>query len=209
MEDILNSIKEARERAKKRKFVQTWDFLINVKGIDLKKPENRFTQEIALPHGTGKDVKIAVIADTLVSEARKHAQLVITKDEIEKFDKKELKKLAEEYDWFFAEAPLMTIIAKTFGPVFGPRGKMPKPVPPNAKLEPLINAVKKMIRITLKDTPVIYAVVGKETMPDEEVAANVQTVLNFVKEKLPKGRTNIKSAYIKLTMGPPVKIKVI
>jgi large subunit ribosomal protein L1 len=204
------AIKYAKANSKQRKFVQTWDLIINLKNIDLRKPENRFTFETQLPEGRGKDLKIAFIGDTLAKQAKNYVDTVITKTEIEKYakNKKTLKKLAKEYDFFLAEAPLMPLVGKSFGIVLGPRGKMPKPVPPGIKLEPIIEASKRSVRIMLKDTPVIHVPIGTEKMEDEKVLKNLHAVYNAVKEKLPKGKNNIKSVFIKLTMGIPVKLEL-
>ena len=154
---MLEKIQEARKRAKPRRFKQSFDLIINLKGVDLTKPENRFSIELLLPAGRGKEQKVAVFADSLVGQAKSSADLVIQKPEIEKLakDKKKLKKIANEYDWFLAEAPLMPLIGKTWGQVLGPRGKMPKPVPPNVQLKPLIDNLKNSVRLVLKTTPVI------------------------------------------------------
>ncbi|MEM5812584.1 MAG: 50S ribosomal protein L1, partial [Candidatus Aenigmatarchaeota archaeon] len=204
MNEFLERVREAREKAKPRRFKQSWDFSVNLKGLDLKKPENRINAEIILPEGLGRELKVAVIADSLVNEAKKSADLVITKEEIEEIAKnrKRLKKIAREYDRFLGEASLMPTIGKYFGIVLGQRGKMPKPIPPKVKIEPFIEAAKKTVRISLKESPVVHVSVGTEDMPDEKIVANMEAVLNFLKEKLPKGKTNIKSAHIKLTMGP-------
>ncbi len=205
---LLERIKEAKEKSKKRNFVQSWDISINLKNLNLKKPENRFSYEFTLPNGRGKETKTVVFADTLAAEAKKTADLVILKKEIDDLirDKKRLKKIVNDYDWFFGEAPLMPTIAKSFGAVLGPRGKIPKPIPPKAKVEPFVKMTKKMVRVTLKETPVIHIAVGTEKMSDEEVAANIDAVINSVKERLPKGVNNIKSAHLKLTMGKPVRL---
>ncbi len=205
---VADAIRTARENSKDRNFEQTWDLIINLKGIDLKKPENRFTAEMVLPNGRGKEPKVAVFADLMANEAKKHADFVITKKELEQLasNKKKMKRIAGDYDFFFAEAPLMPIIGKSLGVALGPRGKMPKPMPPKGDIEPLIKSPKRMVRVILKETPVIYAVVGSEKMKDEDIAANMKAVFNLVKEKLPKGRNNIKSTMIKLTMGKPVKV---
>ncbi len=206
---ILENLKEAKSKSKKRKFSQTWDLLINLTGIDLKKPENRFNVEFALPEGRGKDIKVAVFADAVAAEAEKHADHVIRKEEIESLgkDKKKVRKLTKEYEWFLAEAPLMPLIGKTLGPVLAPRGKMPKPVPPKG-IEPLIQLARRSIRIALKTTPVIQVPVGTEAMTDENVIKNTESVYNFIKDKLPKGRANIRNVFIKLTMGKPVKLEM-
>jgi len=206
---IVKKIKEAREKSKERKFKQTWDFSIVVKNINLKKPENRFSSDFVLPKGRGKDVKIAMIADTMAAEAKKAVDLVIKKEEIEPLakNKKKLKKITRDHV-FLAEAPLMVLVGKSLGSVLGPRGKLPRPIPPKIKIEPFVMAAKRTVRIALKENPVMNIVVGSEDMTDDDIAANVEAVFNMVKSKLPKGISNIKSAFIKLTMGKPSKLEV-
>ncbi len=209
MTEFLEKVKEAKAKSKPRKFKQTWDFSINLKSIDLKKPENRINADLVLPEGRGKNLKVVVIADSLAADARKIADLVITKEEIDEIarNKKRLKKIANEYDRFLGEASLMPAVGKSFGMILGQRGKMPKPIPPKAKIEPFVEAARKTIKIAIKESPVIHVSVGTEDMPEEKVAANMESIFNLLKERLPKGRNNIKSAYIKLSMGPAVKIK--
>ena len=209
-EEFLKEIKEAKEKSKKRKFSQTWDLIINLKGIDLKKPENKLNLDFMLPEGLGKESKYLFIVDTLLPEAKKTGGLVIVKSDLETLskDKKKLKKYADEYDLWFCEAPLMPLVGKTLGIVLGPRGKMPRPIPPKGSLQPYVEMTKRAVKIRIKDSPTIHVAVGKEGMKEEQIMKNVVAVMNFVKEKLPKGKMNIKNAYIKLTMGPPIKLKV-
>jgi large subunit ribosomal protein L1 len=208
MNVFLESVREARAKARPRKFSQTWSLSFGLRGVDLKKPENRFSAEFPLPEGRGRRIKSVVIADSLVAEARKHADFVVTRDELDGLakDRKKLKKLAAEHDFFFGEAPLMPLIGKTLGVVLGPQGKMPKPVPANAKLEPFLAAFQKMVRITLKSSPVIHVTIGSDGMDEERVARNAQAAFLFIRDKLPKGKNNVKSVYVKLTMGPAVKV---
>jgi large subunit ribosomal protein L1 len=210
MEEFLSEIREAKEKSKKRNFVQTWDLIINLKNMDLKKPENKLNLEFPLPESRGRESKVIFIVDNLLPEAKKTDGLVIVKSELEKLgrDKKILKKYAEDYDWWFCEAPLMPIVGKTLGVVLGPRGRMPKPIPPKGSVLPFVEMAKRMIKIRIKDSPVIHVPVGTEKMNEEQIMKNVIAVMNFVKEKLPKGKTNIKDAYVKLTMGSPIKLKV-
>jgi large subunit ribosomal protein L1 len=203
MKNIVEKLKEAREGS-------TWDFSINLKGLNLKKPENRFNFELMLPEGRGKDLKVAFIVDTLENDARKHADFVISKAEIESLarNKKKLKGIANQYDWFFGEASLMPQIGKSFGAIFGPRGKVPKPVPPKVGIEPFVQRARRSVRVYVKESPVIHVPVGTDKMEDDKIAKNIEAVYNAVKDKLPKGRTNIRSVYIKLTMGKPVKLDI-
>ena len=207
---LAEGIKAAKEGAKKRNFTQSWDLSISLKGVDLKKPENRFSSGFSLPHGKGKDAKVAVFADSIAAQAKDAADLVIKKNEIDGLikDKRKLKKLIEEYDWFFSEASLLPTIVKSMGAILGPKGKVPKPIPPDTKLEPLVTGTRKTVRIVLRETPVVHVLIGNEKMPEEQITANAEAVFNFVLEKLPKGLSNIKSVRIKLTMGPSLKVRM-
>ncbi|MBN2043239.1 MAG: 50S ribosomal protein L1 [Candidatus Aenigmarchaeota archaeon] len=208
--EFIEEIKKAKEQSKKRKFTQTWDIAISLKNIDLKKPENKLNLEFSLPEGKGRETKNVFIVDTLLPEAKGKADLVITKNDLDKLgkDKKMIKAYSKEYEWWFAEAPLMPQVGKTLGIVLGPRGLMPKPIPPKGKIDPFIIMSKKLVRVRIKDSPVIHVSLGTEEMKDEQIAKNLTALMNFVNEKLPKGRNNVKNAYIKLTMGKPVRLKI-
>ncbi len=209
-DNLLVQIKEAREKAEKRKFLQTWDLCINLKGLDLKKPDNRVNLEFLLPEGRGKDVKIAVIADSMAVKAKEAADVVVRKEEIDELakDAKRLKALVEENEWFFGEISLMPLIGKTLGQAMGPKGKLPKPLPPNANIKAFVDNAKKTVRIKATTTPVLHIPVGTDKLSDEQVANNINSLVSFVKEKLPKGKNSIKSIYLKLTMGPAVKLQM-
>lgn len=205
----LDAVKLAKKLSKKRNFVQSMDLAINLKNLDFKKPENRFTFEVQLPEGRGKKQKIVFIADTLEKQIKDYVDLVIPKNEIEKLgkDKKRLKKIAKNYDFFLAEVSVMSLVGRTLGIILGPRGKMPKPIPPNIKPEPIIDSMRKSVRIAVK-SPVVHIPIGTENMPDDKLIKNLEFVYNTLKEKLPKGKNNIKSIYLKLTMGKPVRVYI-
>jgi large subunit ribosomal protein L1 len=202
-------IARARE-GRKRNFNQTWDLVISLKSLDLKKPENRFSFDFPLPAGRGKKTKIVFIADSLLVDAKKHADMAVGKGEIERLakDKKALRKITKDHDFFLAEAPLMPMIGKSMGAVLGTRGKMPMPVPPKAKVEALIAAARNYVRVSLRNTPVIQVPIGTEGMKDEDVQRNLEAVYNAVKERLPKGKNNIRAVFLKLTMGKPVRLEM-
>ncbi len=212
-ERLIEAIREAKERAPPRKFVETVDFTINFKNVDFRKPENRIEVEVVLPKGRGKPVKIALFADkALAAEAKKAGVVdrVITKDEINEMDKKTAKKLAKTFDFFLAEPSLMPLIGKKLGVVLGPRRKMPKPVPPNVKA---IEAIVKNLRNTVivsnkkgKYMPVVHAPIGTVEMSDEDLADNALAVYSAVIKKLPAGEQNVRSVYVKTTMGPAVRV---
>lgn len=212
--DVISALEKLRKEAKKRNFVQSVDFSIVLKDVDLKNPENKIDEFLVLPNGIGKDVKVCALVDKeLSTQAKEVCDKVILKDEFSKYagKKKEIKKLANDYDYFIAQATVMTDVAATFGKVFGPKGKMPNPkagcvVPPKADLKPLVERLKKTVRIQAKKQPVISTIVGKENMDNEKLAENIKTVYDFVVKKLPRGEQQIKKKYVKLTMSKPVVI---
>lgn len=208
---ITTAIKEVKEKSKKRNFTQSVELILNLKDIDMKSPEGRIQERIELPHPSPeKPNKICVIAtgELALKAKRAKADLVIGKDELAGLAgrKKDLRKIANEYNFFMAEAPLMPRVGKTLGPALGPRGKMPVPVPPTADISDLIKRYRKMVFVRMRNQPVIRCRVGTESMKEEEIVENVQTVLKSIEGKLKRGTKNIKTVYLKTSMGKPVKI---
>ncbi|MCL2116241.1 MAG: 50S ribosomal protein L1 [Methanobrevibacter sp.] len=209
-QEILEAVKEAKEQAKPRNFTQSVDIIMNIKDLDVKKPENRFDEEVTLPNGRGKDVVIAFIADGELAVQAKNAgiDLVVTKEGLEELgkDRKKAKKLANSTDFFVAQADMMPLVGRFLGPVLGPRKKMPKPVPASAKAEPIIERLKSTVKIGVKDQASIQTLVGTQDMSDEEIAENIESVLAILDRNLEKGRNQIKSMFIKTTMGSVVRV---
>lgn len=211
-DEIINAIRLARESSKKRNFRQSFDIAVNLKNTDLKKPENKIKADIFLPGSAGADAKIGVFADALVPVAKKSEDvIVVRKDDLEAYgkDKKAAKALANSCHSFVAEAPLMPLVGRWMGQVLAVRGKMPKPIPPTTSdLKPVIERAKATVSITVKDSPVVHCRIGSEEMTDEKLTDNAAAVINAVTAALPKGKDQIKNAYVKLTMGKPVKIEM-
>ncbi len=129
----VEAVTEALAKAPERKFPETVELSVNLKDLDLAIPKNRIEDDVPLPHGRGKPVKVAVFGSPeLGQKVRSVADLVITPADLEELakDPKAAKRLVEEVDFFLAEAPMMPAIGKRLGIVLGPRGKMPRPVPP-------------------------------------------------------------------------------
>jgi len=201
------SVKDAKNT--KRNFKQTFDLIINLKNIDMKKPENRVKTEIYLPHGRGKPVKIGFIADILIPEVRNLENIeLIKKDQLEVLgkNKKLAKNLAKSCSSFVAEAPLMPLVGKNLGPILAPRNKMPEPVPSTADPKPIVERLSKTIRINTKDSPVIQCPVGTEDMDEKQIQENIDAVKKAIESALPRGKEQIKNYYLKTTMGKPVKL---
>jgi large subunit ribosomal protein L1 len=163
-----------------------------------------------LPNGRGKATKIGVFArgDLAIRSQSAGADLLISPEDIEKMsdDKKLIRATARDIDFFIAEAPLMPSIGKSFGPILGPKGKMPDPVPSNADPTPIINRLKRTVKIRTKDKPTFHTLVGNVSMNVEDVATNIEALLNTIESKLENGTQNIASVYVKTTMGPAVRL---
>ncbi|MEM4329714.1 MAG: hypothetical protein QXY64_00960 [Candidatus Bilamarchaeaceae archaeon] len=205
---LATAIQKALEDKGKRKFTQSVEIIINTKGIDFSKTENRINLDIPLPKGKGgKELKVAVIGDeaTAVQAKKAGADLTILPNEIESYkEPKKLKELARDYT-LLAQPNQMAAVAKALGQVLGKKGKLPKPLVGNPAQ--LIDAAKRSVRITTKGKylPVLQAMIGTENMDVDALAENAEAVYEAVKNKI-GGDGNIKSVYVKLTMGKPVKI---
>ena len=212
-EQIQAALTKAKDNSEKRNFKQSYDLIINLKGLDLKKQEHQIDAFITLPHSRGKKVKVcALVGPELEEQAKSIFDSVILSDNFERYkDKREIKKIANSFDFFIAQANIMPKIATVFGRVFGPRGKMPNPksgciVPPNANLKPLHEKLQRTIRVNAKIAPLVQCAIGTEDMNSNEIAENALTVYNALLQILPNEKHNIKDVYVKLTMSKPVKV---
>lgn len=210
-EPILNAVTTALEKSRERNrnFIQTVDLAINLQNVDLSVPKNRIEEEVPLPNGRGRNVKIGIFASgELAGKAKDVCDVVIQPDEISEFadDRQKFKKIVDGVNFFLAEAPLMPTIGKSLGVVLGPRGKMPRPVPPGSDPAQLVDNLRRTVKVRSKDKSTFHTVVGVEDMTPEQLAENVDQVLKRVEAKLEYGRMNIHSAYVKTSMGPSVKV---
>lgn len=202
-------VTEALAKAPERKFPETVDLSINLKDLDLTVPKNRLEEELALPKGRGKTTRVAVFGSPeMLQKVRGVADRAISPAEMDDLfsNKKAAKKLVEEIDFFLAEAPMMPTIGKRLGIVLGPRGKMPRPLPPGSDPSNAIQALKRSIRVRSKGNRTFHAAVGTRSMPPEDVAQNIDALLARIVGKLERGRNNIESVYVKTTMGPAVRL---
>jgi large subunit ribosomal protein L1 len=209
-DEVSRALGELRKSITKKKFTQSIDLVVRLREVDLKKPENRINETISLPNPPEKALKVCVIASGDLATRAKSAgaDMLIGRQELDNLakDKKAARKLAQEYDFFIAEAPLMPLVGRGLGSFLGPRGKMPTPVPPNAPIEQLVANHRKMVRVRMREQPVLQCRVGTETMPDDKLAENIQAVVSRVEQKLERGFKNIGEILVKGTMSKPVKI---
>ena len=175
---IINSLKTAKESSPKRNFKQTVDLIINLKDVDLKKPDQQVNTFVQLPFSRGKKLSIcALTAPDMLISAKEACDEAISIEDFPKYDKKSIKKLAEKHDFFMAQATIMPKVAAAFGRVLGPRGKMPNPkagcvFPPAANLKQMYEKLQKTAKVATKNDPIVQCAIGKEDSKDEEIADN-------------------------------------
>ena len=213
MEEKINqAIKDALENAPERKFVESVDIAFTIKDVDLKNPNNRIKEEVRLPSGRGKELKIAMFAAGEAATKAKAAGIdVITPQEIEDLGGKKgkAKKVANSYDFFLSEVPHMGLVGRWLGVVLGPRGKMPRPVPPTLDPAVIANGLKSTVVVKSGDKMTFHAPIGTVSLEEDELVKNAMEVFTRVTSKLDRGVGNIRSLYIKTTMGPSHQVEVI
>lgn len=207
---IVEAIKKLIAESPERKFAEGVELAINLKNLDMSQPKNRVDEEILLPHGLGKDLKIAVFAkgDVGLQAKEAGAENVFSEEDLAEMgqDKSRARSVANEYDFFIAEVQYMAQIGKALGAILGPRGKMPTPLPPGKSVADLINSARSSIRVRSKDKLTFHVAVGRRDMDVQKLAENIETVLGRVEGSLEKGKHNIRSIYVTTTMGKSVKV---
>ena len=213
MENKINqAIKDALEGAPKRKFVESVDIAFTIRDVDLKNPNNRIKEEIRLPSGRGRELKIAMFAAGEAATKAKAAGIhVITPQEIEDLggNKGKAKKMANAFDFFLSEVPHMGLIGRYLGVVLGPRGKMPRPVPPTLDPAIIANGLQSTVVVKSGDKMTFQISFGTVAQSEDELYANAMEVYNRVISRLERGVGNIRTLYIKTTMGPSCSVEVI
>ncbi|MCU0642427.1 MAG: hypothetical protein MUF61_02515 [archaeon] len=203
--DIKQALDELR-KLEKRKFDQTVDLIINLKGIDPKR--DNIATIVNIPHSSGTKKVCAFLTK------KNEAIDTVTNADFPKYkDKKTLKNLVKHYDFFIAVAPLMPAVATTFGKALGPAGKMPSPQlgivtseDPKA-IKAMIEKIGSSLKIRVKEASVKMAL-GKESMKDEDLIANANAIYSALVNVLPIKKDNIRSVMIKLTMSKPLKVEM-
>ena len=200
LKKVLNELRKEKER----KFDQTLDLIVNLKNFDTKK--NPVNLVVSVPH----KIKEKKIAGFLESK-NKNIETIITTDFKKYSDKKQLKKLIKQFDFFLSQASLMPKVATTFGRVLGPAGKMPSPqlgvlFEVNDKaINELKEKINSSVKIKIKEASVKLAV-GKQSMNNENLIENILTIYKAILKVLPKREENIKNIELKFTMTKPQKI---
>lgn len=207
---IVEAVKAAIEKAPSRKFAESVDITVNLKNIDMAQPKNRIDETILLPHGIGKKVGIAVLGKgDIITQAREAGvDLVIGPEEIERLGgaPREARTVASTYRFFLAETSVMPQVGRFLGPRLGPRGRMPTPIQSGTDIKPMVERLRNSVKIRTKDRKTFHVKVGSTGMPPEQIAENIDVVLRRVESVLEQGSMNIRSVFVKTTMGPAQRL---
>ena len=208
-DSITEAVSQALDDRPSRNFEETVDLAVNLQDIDLDDPSNRIDEEIVLPSGTGQETQIVVFAEGETAlRAEEVADQVVSGDELGELagDEDRAKDLAEETDFFVAEAALMQDVASNLGRILGPRGKMPTPLEPDDDVVETVQRMTNTVQLRSGDRRTFHTRVGAENMSADEIADNIGTITRRLEAQLEKGPLNIDSMYVKTTMGPAVEV---
>ena len=211
-ENIQTAIQRALDESPERKFVESVEISFTLRDVDLKNPTNRIQEEVRLPSGRGKPIKISMFAGGEMATKAKAAGIeVIDPATIEDLggNKQLARKVANKNDFFLAEIPHMGTVGRFLGVVLGPRGKMPRPVPPNVDPGMIATGLKDTTIVRSRDRITFHTAFGSREQGLDDLTANAVAIWDRVMSKLERGAGNIRSCYIKTSMGPSIKVEVV
>ena len=205
--DLGEAVKMIKTNAN-TKFDETIEISMNL-GIDPRHADQLVRGVVALPNGTGKNVRVAVFAkgDKAKEAADAGADLVGAEDLAEKIEKGEM-----DFDRCVATPDMMAVVGK-LGKILGPRGLMPNP-----KLGTVTQDVGKAIKdvkggqveFRAEKAGIVHAGVGKSSFSEEALSENVQVFFDAIVKSKPSGSkgTFIKKVSLSSTMGPGLKLEI-
>jgi large subunit ribosomal protein L1 len=210
--DFISDIKKTRKDAKERKFTESVEIIFNFKNIDFSKQQNRFNFTVSLPKGRGKPLIGGVFVQDVKTLKDSKNTIAISQEELKKFksNPKLFRKIMKKCNFFLAEPPLMPVVAKEVGQILGPKGKMPKPLPPNADVAKIVKVYENQVLLKSKGKylPTLQTVFGSVKMSDEDLNENANAIYTALVKELKGVHVKIKSIYIKTSMGKPVKVEL-
>jgi large subunit ribosomal protein L1 len=213
-EDVRNAIQTLIDDSSSRNFTQSFDFVVTLKDVDLNDPDDQVDAYLALPHDTGDATYFAaLVGPELEDEVADIVDTVVAHQDFDDYaeNPRQAKNLAQNHDFFLAQADVMPDVATTFGRFLGPRDKMPNPqlgtvINPGSDIESLCDRLERTIHLKGKKDPVVQVKVGDESMDEDNVTENLLASYDELLNNLAKERNNIKDAYLKLTMSKPIEV---
>jgi large subunit ribosomal protein L1 len=208
--NVVHAVEEAVKLVKanaKAKFDESVEIAVNL-GVDPRHADQQVRGVVNLPSGTGRDVRVAVIAkDAKAAEATAAgADVVGAEDLVERIQGGFM-----DFDRVIATPDMMALVGR-LGKVLGPRGLMPNPrvgtVTPNVA-QAVKDAKGGAIEFRTEKTGIIHAGIGKASFTEEALLANVRALVDALNRAKPSGAkgTYIKKISLSSTMGPGFKVE--
>ena len=191
----------------KAKFDETVEVSIRL-GVDPRHADQQVRGAIVLPHGTGKQVRVAVFAKGAKADEAlaAGADIVGAEDLMERIQKENF----FEFDVVIATPDMMGVVGR-LGRVLGPKGLMPNPKAGTVSMD-VTKAVQESkagkIEYRLDKTNIIHCPIGKASFGPEKLAENFNALMGAVIKAKPaaaKGQY-IRSCTVASTMGPGIKV---
>jgi large subunit ribosomal protein L1 len=203
---LPEAIKLVKANAK-AKFDETVEIAVNL-GVDPRHADQNVRGVVSLPSGTGRDVRVAVIAkDAKAAEATAAgAEIVGAEDLVERIQGGFM-----DFDRVIATPDMMALVGR-LGKILGPRGLMPNPrvgtVTPNVG-QAVKDAKGGSIEFRVEKEGIVHAGVGKASFSDEALSANVKALMDALNRAKPSGAkgTYVKRISLSSTMGPGFKVE--
>jgi len=188
------------------KFDESVEIAVNL-GVDPRHSDQQVRGVVALPSGTGRDVRVAVIAKDAKAEEAKTAgaDVVGAEDLVERIQGGFL-----EFDRVIATPDMMALVGR-LGKILGPRGLMPNPrvgtVTPNVA-QAVKDAKGGAIEFRVEKSGIVHAGIGKASFTDEAITANVRALMEALAKAKPSGAKGVYVRRVSLssTMGPGFKV---
>ncbi|MCL1078551.1 50S ribosomal protein L1 [Parashewanella spongiae] len=204
--DINEAVALLKELAT-AKFVESVDVAVNL-GIDARKSDQNVRGATVLPHGTGREVRVAVFTQGANAEAAKEAgaELVGMDDLAAQVKAGEM-----NFDVVVASPDAMRVVGQ-LGQILGPRGLMPNPktgtVTPNVA-EAVKNAKAGQVRYRNDKNGIIHTTIGKVDFEPTQLKENLEAILAAVKKAKPASAKGVfmKKVTISTTMGAGVTVE--
>jgi large subunit ribosomal protein L10Ae len=193
---------------KKRNFNETIELQIGLKNYDPQR-DKRFAGSIRLPNTPKPRMTVCILGDEVHCDQAKALGVDFrTTEDLKKMnkDKKLVKKLAKSYDFFLSSESVIKQIPRLLGPGLNKAGKFPTPIAHSDNMKDKIEEMRATIKFQLKKVLCLGTAVGHVSMTEDELVANVMMSVNFLVSLLKKNWQNVKSLYIKSTMGTPIRI---
>ena len=188
------------------KFDESVEIAVNL-GVDPRHADQQVRGVVSLPSGTGRDVRVAVIAkDAKADEAKAAGADIVGAEELVE----RIQGGFMDFDRVIATPDMMALVGR-LGKVLGPRGLMPNPrvgtVTPNVG-QAVKDAKGGAIEFRVEKAGIVHAGVGKASFTEDQILANVRALVEALQKAKPSGAkgTYIKRIALSSTMGPGFKV---